>query len=54
MRLLKFLSRVYTKNCIPNAVVIQILKEGDRRDPKITEELVLLTAAERYTLKSLI
>ena len=57
LRLLQFLNNIYRENCIPdewrNAVITPIFKKGDRREPKTTEELVFLTHAIRYTLKSL-
>ena len=57
-QLLQFLNNIYRENCIPdewrNAVITPIFKKGDRREPKkTTEELIFLTHAVRYTLKSL-
>jgi len=55
--LLQFLNNIYRENCIPdewrNAVITPVFKKGDRSEPKTTEELVFLTHAIRYTLKSL-
>jgi len=49
---------MYTKKCIPNewinAVVIPIFKKGTGEPLKTTEELVFVTPAIRYSLKSLI
>jgi len=51
LRLLQFLGRVYTKDCIPdewrNAVVIQIFKKGDRRDPKNYRGISILNTCHK-------
>jgi len=49
---------MYKKKCIPNewikAVLIPKFKNGTEEPLKSTEELVFVTSAIRYTLKSLI
>jgi len=55
LRLLQFLNHIYKKS-IPNewrnASIIPVFKNVTEETLKITEELVLLTPAVRYTLKS--
>jgi hypothetical protein len=56
LRLIQFFNNIYRESRIPNewrnAVITPIFKKVIEGNPKTTEELVFLTPAIRYTLKS--